>query len=228
MKVMSNFSGGVGSAVASLCALEKYGDVELWFSDTLWEDPTSYEFISDFENKFGVKVNRYCLGITPLELFEFKRMIPYNYRAPCTEVFKILPAIGFMRKNDITHQIIGYGKDEARRINRMKERDTHLTTKEFPLLELEEDAMFYAKKWDITLPVLYSKGFSHNNCGGRCIKQGVASWKLLRKEYPDRFEEVALWEEKMQKLLGCSRTILRNQKNKTVTPLPLRDSLTYK
>jgi hypothetical protein len=42
-------------------------------------------------------------------------------------------------------------------------------------------------------------GFPHNNCGGRCIAQGKSGWKLLQDRFPERFKEVAEWEDKMRK-----------------------------
>jgi hypothetical protein len=37
-------------------------------------------------------------------------------------------------------------------------------------------------------------GFPHNNCGGRCIKQGVKEWLRLRYHFPERFEAMKQWE----------------------------------
>jgi hypothetical protein len=44
------------------------------------------------------------------------------------------------------------------------------------------------EEWGIEPPRLYAMGFPHNNCGGRCIKQGVREWLRLRYHFPERFE----------------------------------------
>ena len=44
------------------------------------------------------------------------------------------------------------------------------------------------EEWGIEPPRLYAMGFPHNNCGSRCIKQGVKEWLRLRYHFPERFE----------------------------------------
>ena len=55
-------------------------------------------------------------------------------------------------------------------------------------------------------------GFPHNNCGGRCVAQGKREWKRLKRTFPDRFQEVSDWEQKMRKELGTAKdkSILKN------------------
>ena len=50
------------------------------------------------------------------------------------------------------------------------------------------------QKWGIDPPRLYNYGFPHNNCGGRCVRQGAGEWKRLKQSFPERFKEVKDWE----------------------------------
>lgn len=70
---------------------------------------------------------------------------------------------------------------------------------------------------------LYRLGFPHGNCGGRCVKQGQAGWRLLLKTFPERFAEVEQAEKDMQDMLGKDVTILREQVNGTRRALPLAE-----
>lgn len=54
-------------------------------------------------------------------------------------------------------------------------------TKEEMLSELDQRG--------IEIPRLYKLGFSHNNCGGMCIRVGQAHFINLLKTMPERFEE---------------------------------------
>src|SRR5262245_36633618 len=81
------------------------------------------------------------------------------------------------------------------------------------------------RDWGIEPPELYRYGFPHNNCGGRCIKQGIKEWIRLRSVHPDRFREVRDWEQ-AQRAKGGARAnyaIARDQSGYTVRPLTLAE-----
>jgi len=44
---------------------------------------------------------------------------------------------------------------------------------------MKDEMMAWLVREGIALPRLYGLGFSHNNCGGFCIKAGQANFKLL-------------------------------------------------
>ena len=68
-------------------------------------------------------------------------------------------------------------------------------------------------------------GFPHNNCGGRCVKQGVKEWHRLRNEFPERFKEVRDWEQEQRAKGGARATfaIAKHNIDGEVAPLPLAD-----
>ena len=70
-------------------------------------------------------------------------------------------------------------------------------------------------------PRLYSLGFSHNNCGGGCVRAGQGQFKKLLEVMPERF---AMWEAKEQEVreyLDKDVAILSEVKNGIKKPLPL-------
>ena len=75
------------------------------------------------------------------------------------------------------------------------------------------------------LPRLYELGFSHNNCGGGCIKAGHSHFRHLLKTLPDVFEEWENEEEKMRQFLDRDVSILKDRRGgetKTLTLKQLR------
>jgi len=57
-----------------------------------------------------------------------------------------------------------------------------------PKKEIEE-------RWGIQLPRMYKYGFSHANCGGRCVKAGKGHFLNLYKVWPDRYAEIEKIEQ---------------------------------
>jgi hypothetical protein len=74
----------------------------------------------------------------------------------------------------------------------------------------------------IAVPRLYALGFTHNNCGGGCVKAGQAHWAHLWYTMPDRY---LLWEQKEQEIrehLGKDIAILKVQRNGISKPMTLK------
>jgi hypothetical protein len=79
----------------------------------------------------------------------------------------------------------------------------------------------WAESEGLTPPRLYSLGFSHNNCGGGCVRAGQGQFKKLLEVMPERF---AMWEQKEQEVreyLDKDVAILSEVKNGIKKPLPL-------
>jgi hypothetical protein len=81
------------------------------------------------------------------------------------------------------------------------------------------------EEWGIEPPRLYAMGFPHNNCGGRCIKQGVKEWLRLRYHFPERFEAMKQWELAQRAKGGARAThaICSEERNKVRYPLTLEE-----
>lgn len=242
MRYIMSLSGGAGSAVAADRAIQRYGRgrVTLWFADTKWESPDLYRFIDDCMKRWGGRLYTYTDGRTPLDVAEQHNIIPNSLIAPCTFELKIKPFQDWLWRLPKPLTVL-YGLDwnEPHRINQRKyyhrknskprapagnARRIHGVYEDFPLLWKPLEYRPYVDvvaDWGIEPPKAYSEGFSHNNCGGRCVKQGIKEWQRLKAIAPESFDVVAQWETMMQERLGTQRTILSSRVGGTRTPLPL-------
>lgn len=87
----------------------------------------------------------------------------------------------------------------------------------------KRDLIAEAKKAGLPTPEMYDLGFPHANCGGACIKGGVANFTRLYEVYPDRYARAEAAEEKMRALLGKDVSILRDRRGGVTKPLPLAE-----
>ena len=233
MKHIVSLSGGTASAVAADRVLKRYGaeDTTLWFADTSWEDEDLYRFLKDLEAYWGVTIVRYTDGRTPLEVAEQASIIPNQRRAPCSLQLKIKPFTDYitaMPKPLTVHLCLDF--TEMHRAERPKAEYEKIpgVTVDLPLLwepVAKPPHRYTVDEWGIETPRLYKLGFPHNNCGGRCVRQGVKEWLRLKHTFPDRFAEVADWEQEQRAKGGARATyaIARDARGGTVKPMPLHD-----
>lgn len=231
MKHIVSLSGGAASAVAADRVMTRFGKEAtlLWFADTNWEDEDLYEFLVELEAYWEVTIERYKDGRTPLQVAEDASIIPNQKRAPCALRLKVLPFRDFISRQDKPLTVhLGLDWREEHRMPRPKAEYEAMegVTVDFPLLWkpiITEPYQNAIVRWGIKIPRLYTWGFPHNNCGGRCVKQGLSEWLRLKQVMPERFAEVRDWEQ-AQRAKGGARAnyaIARDQSNKTVTPLTL-------
>lgn len=217
-----SFSTGLSSALMTLRVIEKFGkeNTKIVFMDTLIEDEDNYRFMQDFENKFGVKIEKISYGLTPYELFDKQNIVPNQRVAPCTFTLKINQFKKYLEElnlKDITINI-GYDYKEIHRVERTKQNYESLGYKvDFPLLWkpiIERDYKeIFINDYGINPPRMYFMGYSHANCGGMCIKQGMKDWKITFYQFPERFKKVMEWEKKREGKF----TILKDRRSKSLT-----------
>ena len=228
-----SLSGGTASAVGADRVIQRYGkeNTVLWFADTSWEDEDLYRFLRDLEAYWGIKIHRFQDGRTPLEVASDRQIIPNARIAPCSFELKILPFMKFIKElsKPITVHL-GMDFTEQHRMVAPKEKYEAIegVTVDYPLM-WEPVALPPHRKvtegWGIETPLLYRLGFPHNNCGGRCVKQGQKEFQRLKHTFPERFQEVADWEQK-QRAKGGPRanfSILKNRKGGEAKALPLHE-----
>lgn len=215
-RVLCRFSCGAASAVATKLAIEKYGKVEINYSDTGSEHPDNARFIADCERWFGQKIT-----ITRSEkysdiwqVFEAKRFIVSHQDAPCTAEMKRKPGDKVWEIGDT--EIFGYTIEERHRVEKWK-RDNFERIIECPLIEknlTKQDCFGILDRVGIELPEMYRLGFRNNNCIG-CVKarDNLDYWKRVRKYFPEIFERMA----KLERDIGT--TINRITKNGERSPI---------
>lgn len=233
MRYVVSLSGGKASAVAAERAIARYGRgaVDLFFADTSWEDEDLYRFLDDCLARWGGDLIRHTDGRTPLQVFEDQHIIPTQRIAPCTFKLKIAPFRRWLtaQPKPLT-VLLGLDWRERHRLDAPRRNYGALAgvAVDFPLLWTPLEYRPYGdvvRSWGIAEPRMYAQGFPHNNCGGRCVKQGQGEWLRLREAFPARFAEVRDWEQ-AQRAIGdgrADRAILRTVTGGATTPLPLAD-----
>ena len=232
MYYISSLSGGVSSAVATDRAIQRYGRnrVWLWFADTSWEDEDLYRFLADCMARWAGKLQTTCDGRTPLRVAEDKHIIPNQKLAPCSFVLKVDRFTEWLwRVPRPVTVLLGLDWSEIHRTHAPKRNYERIpgVYVDFPLLWKPYSYDYFAdvRSWGIEIPRLYQMGFPHNNCGGRCIRQGIAEWQRLQVHFPERFAEVRDWEAAQRARGGklAEYAIARDQSNGIVKPLTLAE-----
>jgi len=194
-------SGGIQSAIVADIVIKEIPEVRLIFTDTKWEDPDLYRFLSDLEKYWGKEIIRLSDGRNPEELM-YDQGILANDRVPiCSRILKgevLQKYIKEQREDDEENEItIYFGIDwsESHRCNKINRIYDKLKIKtRYPLIErksfFDKPAQIeIIKSWGIEIPRLYREGFQHNNCNGGCVRQGAKSWRRLLQVRPDVFGE---------------------------------------
>jgi 3'-phosphoadenosine 5'-phosphosulfate sulfotransferase (PAPS reductase)/FAD synthetase len=232
MRYVVSLSGGLSSAVAADRTIARYGreNVDLWFANTNWEDEDLHRFLDDLERRWGGAIVVHAnAGKNPLTVAEDERIIPNQKLAVCSRVLKQIPFRNYLRSipRPVT-VVIGLDWTELHRHDgprRAWEAEGAIVT--FPLMDppLTGDYAAIVHAWGIAIPRMYELGFPHNNCGGRCVRQGQKEWLRLRDTFPERFAEVRDWEARQQKI-GDARAnyaLLRDRTGGTLKPLSLAE-----
>ena len=204
-RVISWFSCGANSAIATKLALKKYGAdrVEVVYCDTGGEHPDNMRFLMDCEEWFGkgITILRNPKYIDHMDVWEQERFISSPGGARCTVELKKKLRFDFERPDDI--QVFGYSIEEKHRADRFKENFFEVQT-DFILIDeklQKKDCIGLLAKAGIDIPVMYKLGFNNNNCIG-CCKGGKGYWNHIRKHFPDHFDKAS----KIERQLGHSMT----------------------
>jgi hypothetical protein len=244
VKHIVNFSGGDCSFWAAHRVIQKFGkeNVVLLFADTLIEDEDLYAFNKAASKILGVKITRISRELTPWQLFRREGLIGNNRFPICSVYLKreildehaaanfemLIEQENFLLEKAILY--IGFDWTEEHRLVEIQ--------KAKPGVQIEAP-MQWEPIWDkcrmrkeaeaLGLPEqkLYTAGFPHNNCGGRCVRAGISHWVHLLKVFPDRYGE---WEIEEQSTIKDFETrgiqawtILRDRRGGEAKQLSLKD-----
>lgn len=213
MKHVINFSGGDCSFWTAHRVAERYGtaDMVLLFADVLIEDPDLYEFNEWTAEFFGVPITRVSREMTPWDLFREEGLIGNNRSPICSirlkrevldewAAWNMTPKHSLFGEPDIHY--IGYDWTEVNRLEALRTEKPEWVW-EAPMCEWKpiwdkckmHDEL---EKLGRPLPRAYREGFSHNNCGRRCVRAGITHFVHLYKSDPEQFLD---WEREEQRTL---------------------------
>lgn len=209
--IIAWFSCGATSAVACKLALTMYDNVNVVYIETGSSHTDNFRFLQECEKWYGkpIEVIRSNLYQNVDDVILKTRFINSPYGAVCT--LKLKKQVRYNYEKSIGQwngQVWGfdYCKREINRAIRFKQQYPK-TKPLFPLIEkmlTKEDCLAILKKSGIEIPVMYSLGYSNNNCIG-CVKGGKGYWNKIRKDFPQRFIRMA----EIERLIGatCLKTI---------------------
>lgn len=230
MNHVVSFSSGLSSALTAVRVLEKYPDAKIVFMDTLFEDEDNYRFMSEWESHFGANIIHLAEGRNPYEVSNNHHLIPNSRVAPCTFELKIQLFRKYLQSLDgETTVYIGYDFSELHRCEPTRKNYESLGYKvDFPLLwkpiETRRYTDVFKSDYGIEPPQMYRLGYTHANCGGRCVKQGQGDWIRTLINFPERFAAIESWESEMRKNpVNANYALLKSQTLEGKRALPLTE-----
>jgi 3'-phosphoadenosine 5'-phosphosulfate sulfotransferase (PAPS reductase)/FAD synthetase len=199
-RVISWFSCGAASAVATMLAAIKYPEMEAVYCRVKEEHDDNLRFLDDFTRVTGIPVKTIIndeFDGSIYNVFLKRKFIKNQYGAPCTMLLKKEMRKQYQRVDDI--QVFGYTVDEQDRADAFLDSNNEVR-EDFLLIEnkvTKQDCYEHLHKLGIKLPVMYSLGYSNNNCIG-CVKGGMGYWNQIRKDFPEHFDRMA----KLERTIG--------------------------
>ncbi|MCD6006880.1 phosphoadenosine phosphosulfate reductase domain-containing protein [Halomonas sp. IOP_31] len=228
MTYQISFSGGMGSAVSALVALENDLDFNLIFADTLIEDEDLYRFNDDVARACGKEIIHLTDGRTPWDVYAEKRWIGNTRTAHCSTELKSKPVRAWLGEHAAPSDPLVLGMDMSE-LDRIERAQKHWAPR--PVVSLLNRYQIWRPQYDeilarygIRKPRLYSQGYEHNNCGGFCCKAGLVQFERLYRTNPKRF---AFHEAEMDRVLAeigpTARPFLRQVQSGVTYYLTLRE-----
>lgn len=218
------FSGGASSSYVAYHIVQKYGKENciLFFTDTLWEDMDNYRFMEEVADYIGLEITTSIDGRTPEEVFFDMRFLGNSRMAKCSEELKVRQTMIFLEELRDIHNLepilyFGIGPHEQHRAINLQNFYEHnpiepIETR-FPMIEIFKEDMdakaIIQNEWGIKLPRMYELGFSHANCGGRCVRGGLGHYALLYKVWPDQYAEQEAMEDRFREKFQKDVSILK-------------------
>ncbi len=208
MRVVSWFSCGAASAVATKLAIYSGEQVVIAYCEVVEEHPDNRRFLSDCERWFGQKIiilgnDKYRRSI--YDVFDKTRYLKGIRGARCTGELKKKVRKEFQRVDD--RQVFGYTVEEQSRVDRFIDGNNDVDI--WPILIerglTKGDCLAMLENAGIELPAMYKLGYRNNNCIG-CVKGEAGYWNKIRVDFPDVFERMS----KMESHLG--RTVCKTEK----------------
>lgn len=169
-------------------------------------------------------------GREPWEVFRDRKWIGNSRVAQCSEELKQKLSRRWVKERyNPDEAVLYFGIDwtEMHRIGGIEKGWAPYECR-FPMTEqpylYKSDMLHSLKQYGIPAPRLYNMGFTHNNCGGFCVRGGQGHFINLLQENRDLYLYHEAKELEMQEYLGRTDiTILTRTINKIDYPVSLRE-----
>lgn len=215
-RIISWFSCGAASAVATKLAIASGKQITIAYCEVKEEHPDNKRFLNDCQEWFGQEITVLRNEFYDASIY---RVFENNYMrtphgSPCTRALKKQVRRKFEKPEDL--QVFGYTIEEKHRLERLQKEIDMVNL--WPILiekELtKDDCLAMVANAGIELPEMYKLGYRNNNCIG-CVKGGMGYWNKIRVDFPAEFERMKQLEIKNE----C--TVLKD--SSTSEPIYLRD-----
>jgi hypothetical protein len=201
--------------------------------------PTSHEtmparkaFLTDLAAKVSARNPQFIWindGRDPWEIFRDVRFLGNSRLAQCSHKIKQELAARYIHGNftpDECMLYLGIDWTEEHRTKAPRKNWAPYQV-EFPMCEepllTKIDAIKALEEAGTSTPRLYGMGFSHNNCGGFCVRAGQGHFVNLLEKSPELYHYHEEKEQEMRDFLGKEVAILKKTRKKVTTPLTLRE-----
>lgn len=197
MKRVIMYSGGVGSFAEASLVVEEFGREEVLavFNDVRMEDEDLYRFLHESIAVLGIEFLEVSDGRTPWEVFRDVKFLGNSRIDPCSRVLKRDLFGKWLRANyrpDDVEIHAGIDYSEVHRLGPISERNKPYRFRslmcERRLMLSREEKIEWCRSRGVEPPRLTVLGFAHNNCGGFCVKAGLAHFRKLLEWNPERFQ----------------------------------------
>jgi len=201
------FSNGAASAVAAKMTVEKYGRIHniiIVNTPIKEEHHDNLRFKKDISDWIGLPIYEAIAIDYPdssiNSVFKKRKYMSGISGAPCTTFLKKQARYEFELSHNIDWHVFGFTFDE---INRHERFIKFERSNVLPVLidaKITKSQCFeILHKANIRLPEIYSLGFPNANCIG-CVKSSSpAYWNLVRRNFPEVFDNRA----KLSREIGC-------------------------
>ena len=196
-RIVSWFSAGAASAVATKLTLARYPDDEVVVARCIVtnEHPDNDRFAAECAVWFGrpiieLRSKDYA---DAWEVWEKRRYLNGHGGAPCTLEMKKSPRQIFEKQFDPYAQVYGFTHDERKRVERFRKANPEIRLLT-PLIDAgltKADCMGMLDRAGILPSIMYFLGFANANCIG-CVKaRSPGYWSLVRLHFPAIFWRMA-------------------------------------
>lgn len=239
MRHVVMFSGGIGSWAAAKRVAAAHGtaDMTLLFTDTRIEDEDLYRFLNEAAANIGAPLVTIAEGRSPWHVFFDERFLGNSRADPCSKILKRQQADKWLRENcdpADTTVYVGIDWSESHRYTALRDlRAADGWRYEAPMCDApyisKADMLGWLRQEGIRPPRLYELGFSHNNCGGFCVKAGQGHFANLLRTMPERYAKHEAMEQALRTYLGKDVSMLTDRrgdgKKKVFTLKQLRERI---
>ncbi len=217
-KVLIGLSGGINS-MAVLCWLAEYPteykpkEIHLFYAHFEEHSEGTLEFVLagvEYAKKHFENVHYKQTNNSVVEFFREMKMIPHPTVAPCTRLLKIIPMAEYAKEHGTDIDLVGYVKDEKRRIKNMWAKNPQTkTTKGFPIADKENEWCFQIVLRELGFyPAIYDlkdntgkRIFAHNNCLP-CKNWNKKNFAAGNEYYPEKMKPAIELQQDLKKHWG--------------------------